>query len=356
MINKDTSLSGYFEGSWKDLVDQFISANRTYHDNDKVIDLAKLYIKFGKIFAIRADLVWAQMCHETDFLEYKSVAKPEWNNFASIGVIGKEGIGNRFETIELGVIAHYAHLAWYITPRHVNEYCNKTYDPRHFGLRHRYNGNHSLERLNGTGAVPGTTYAQRIAEIANGIAGSERPKVEKYDLIIQMGHVGRIRGYVGTRGEQAFNKVLGPKLFKKFENSNVKVRLMGADNFYLPEPNKTKLFFSIHADGSRFSSSRGISVGYPVPSNPVFAQSIKEAYIRLTGFSAKRDNYTKGLERYYAWRWDDREIPHTSADYYCLLEHGFMTNQIERDYMNNHTGEIADCHYDTIAKFIRENY
>ena len=225
MITKDISLSGNFEGNWGNLVEQFTTLNSKYQDIEKVEKLAKLYIKFGKIFGIRADLAWAQMCHETRFLDYGGIVKPEWNNFAGIGVTERSGVGNRFETIELGVIAHFAHLAWYIKSKHVNEYCNKTYDPRHFGLRHRYNGNHSLERLNGAWSVPGTTYAQKIAEIANGIPGSEKPVIDKYDLIIQMGHIGRIRGAVGTRGEQAFTRALGIALNAKFRNSDLFMHL-----------------------------------------------------------------------------------------------------------------------------------
>jgi N-acetylmuramoyl-L-alanine amidase len=350
MITENTSLSGIFAGSWENLYLQFIKLNPSYKDKDKVKNLAKLYIKFGKIFAIRSDLAWAQMEHETGCLEYKGIAKPEWNNFAGIGVTGSPGVGNRFDTEELGVIAHFAHLAWYIYPSHVCEYCNKTYDPRHFGLKHNFNGSDLLVTLNGRWAVPGKTYAQAIAKLANFIIAF--PEIDKYDLIIQMGHVGRTSGATGTAGEQAFTKALGAALYKKFtDNTTVKVRLMGADNWTAPQPNKTMLFFAIHADGSINKNARGISVGYPEGANQVFSYHIKNNYRLLTGFSSRQDNYTKGLKNYYAWR-----LNHVKADHYCLLEHGFMTNPIERDYMNNHTREIADCHFETIIEFLKENY
>jgi len=349
MITENTSLSGIFSGTWENLHLQFIGVNPSYKDKDKLINLAKLYIKFGKIFAIRADLAWAQMEHETGCLEYTGIAKPEWNNFAGIGVTGAPGVGNRFATEELGVIAHFAHLAWYIYPGHVCEYCNKTYDPRHFGFKHNYNGNSNLDRLSGSWAVPGETYAQAIAKLANLILFDVQ--IDKYDLIIQMGHVGRTSGFTGAAGEQAFTKALGAALYKKFTADKLKVRLMGADNWLLPQPNKTRLFFAIHADGSLNKNARGISVGYPEKSNPVFSLQIKNSYRLLNGFSARPDNYTKDLKNYYAWR-----LNHVQADYYCLLEHGFMTNQIERDYMNNHTGEIADCHFGTIKQFLKEYF
>jgi hypothetical protein len=351
-ISEETSISGLYNGNWEDLYNSFNEVNPSYNDTEKLTRLSKLYIKFGKIFAIRADIAWAQMCYETNYLEYKGSARPEWNNFAGIGVTGKPGIGNIFANEELGVIAHHAHLAWYIFPDHLNEYCNKNYDPRHFGRKHNFTGNFKLDRLNGAWS-PDKNYVKNLIKIVKKINNLGIPQIDEFDLIIQMGHIGRIKGYIGTVGEQAFTRALGTSLFKKFQNSEHKVRLMGADNFYLPEPNKTRLFFSIHADGNQNRDMRGISIGYPIPSNPAFAQAIKEEYIKLTGFGAKKDNYTKGLERYYAWRRDDREIPHITADYYCLLEHGFMTNQIERDFVNNHTGEIADCHYSTIVKFLK---
>ena len=47
--------------------------------------IAPLYIKYGKIFNIRADIAWAQMCHETGFLEYTGDVKPDQNNFCGLG-------------------------------------------------------------------------------------------------------------------------------------------------------------------------------------------------------------------------------------------------------------------------------
>jgi len=174
MLRENTSLIGVFKGSWQDLFNQFIKNTQSYNAK-KVERLAKLYIKYGELFKIRADLAWAQMEHETGFLSYKGIAKPEWNNFAGIGVTGAPGAGNRFKTEELGVIAHYAHLAWYVYPQHVNQYCSKKYDPRHFGIKHNYNGDHTLKRLNDAWAVPGKTYAQSIAKLANQVFVSDSP-------------------------------------------------------------------------------------------------------------------------------------------------------------------------------------
>ncbi len=85
--------------------------------------LAKLYVVYGKRFGIRADMAWAQMIHETGYGQYGGDVAPEQNNMAGIGATG--GIpGNSFATAELGVIAQYIHLAWYIYPEHMSDpYC-----------------------------------------------------------------------------------------------------------------------------------------------------------------------------------------------------------------------------------------
>ncbi|GAH23857.1 unnamed protein product, partial [marine sediment metagenome] len=132
--------------------------------------LAPLYIKWGKTFNIRADIAWAMMCHETGFLEFGGIAKPEWNNFCGLGVTGPDAVGCRFDSEELGVIAHYAHLAWYVYPSHINEYCSKTYDPRHSDS-HYFNGNSTIGTLNARWA-PSSIYTDKILLFANRIYGN----------------------------------------------------------------------------------------------------------------------------------------------------------------------------------------
>lgn len=131
--------------------------------------LAPLYIKWGQQFNLRADIAWAMMAHETGFLEFNGVADPSWNNFCGLGVTGPVGVGCRFESEELGVIAQYAHLAWYAYPSHVNGYCSKTYDPRHSD-GHFFNGNSSVGTLNGRWA-PASTYTDKILLFANQVFG-----------------------------------------------------------------------------------------------------------------------------------------------------------------------------------------
>ena len=166
-VSNSTSFVGYIDISEAALLKLFTDRNSTKLERERRI--APLYIKYGKLFNLRADIAWAQMCHETGFLEFTGDVKPGQNNFAGIGATGGGVPGNSFATEELGVIAHYAHLAWYYFAGDVNEYCNKSYDPRHFGTGHaNYTGNTTLGFLNGRWA-PGATYTDKIILFANQI-------------------------------------------------------------------------------------------------------------------------------------------------------------------------------------------
>lgn len=174
-VTIETSLIGTFEGTDKDLYYQLIKVIPN-GPASKILELAKLYVKWGEEFNLRADIAWAQMEHETNYLRYGGDVKPEQNNFAGIGATG--GVpGNSFKTMELGVIAHFAHLAWYVYPDHINKYCCKCYDPRHFGelmdktkVHPRHKGD-ELKYLSEAWAVGagGYHYSEAIAKIANTI-------------------------------------------------------------------------------------------------------------------------------------------------------------------------------------------
>jgi len=324
----------------------------------KALRLAKLYIKWCKKFCIEVLLAWTQMIHETGWLKYRGIVPESANNFCGHGATGAKGVYTIFETEELGILGHLTHLAWYIFPEHMaikdengDLYCSTKYDIRHFGKNHVYNGNYNLNTLNGRWAVPGKTYAQAITNIANYILNykQEIENKVKFDLIIQMGHVGRTRGATGARNEQKFTKALGEALYKKMKKTNLKIRLMGADNWLKNKPNLCKCFFSIHYDGSLNKNAKGSSVGYPENSNPMFAHKMHNTYTKLSKFPQRRDNYTKGLKNYYAWRKN-----YVIADYYCLLEHGFGTNVYECGWMFLNIEEIAECHYKSIIEFLNE--
>lgn len=171
-------LNGLFLGSSADLVSYFRKQGRTGEKfTVPLAELAKSYVLLGRRFGIRADMAWAQMVHETGFGEYQGDVKPPQNNMAGIGATGGGVPGNSFGTAELGVIAHYAHLAWYIYPTHLDDpYCASSLDPavpgdpRHFvinGQVHRGNVR-TVGQLSGKWA-PGTEYGAHVLRHQKGI-------------------------------------------------------------------------------------------------------------------------------------------------------------------------------------------
>lgn len=177
-------LNGRFLGDSSDLVRYFRqhSGGSDGKFSVPLETLAKLYVSYGKRFGIRADMAWAQMIHETGYGQYGGDVKPEQNNMAGIGATG--GVpGNSFATAELGVIAQYVHLAWYLYPDHMSDpYCvlvqqpldgpiASAGDPRHFvqsnGAVHRANVR-TVYELSAKWAV-GPSYGAAIQNIAASI-------------------------------------------------------------------------------------------------------------------------------------------------------------------------------------------
>ncbi len=172
-ISPQASFIGMVSINWKMLLNMVSSMNSSIN-TELAEEISKLYIKWGSTFNIRPDFAWSQMCIETDFLNSDNI-KMKNNNFCGLTYL-KKGNSNKeqriyysFDTLELGVIAHYAHLAWYIYPEHIDKrYCSKQYDPNHNevnGKEHLfvgYNLNSLDKRWN-----PSKSYSEKISMCTN---------------------------------------------------------------------------------------------------------------------------------------------------------------------------------------------
>jgi len=132
-----------------------------------VAELVRAYLEVGKVAGVRADVAIAQAIHETGRFTFTGTVKPDWNNYAGIGVTGPDAV-QKFDTLLAGVKAHIYHLRWYDTPDHGGlPECIFPVDPRHnvFGAdgRHRNNA-HVLRDLGGRWA-PSAEYGLRVAVI-----------------------------------------------------------------------------------------------------------------------------------------------------------------------------------------------
>jgi N-acetylmuramoyl-L-alanine amidase len=244
----------------------------------------------------------------------------------------------------------------------------------------------TIEDLSGLYAVPGIDYADRIVNYVNIINKTNSGELEdveisavdetiqkneinaldasltlelapitqevkdalmgELDLIVQLGHLGRKKGATGTKGEQEFNKKLGLEMDKLLKQTNISYRIMGADDWLQPEPNKATIFLATHCDGNAKESARGFSMGFKPGTDESFKEALAVSYGKLSGFTRRKDNYTPKMVQYYAWK-------HIDCKYSNLIEHGFLTNKIEHDWLVSHIPEIAQNHVDIIVSFLK---
>ncbi|MCM3670506.1 N-acetylmuramoyl-L-alanine amidase [Mesobacillus maritimus] len=127
--------------------------------NPDAIELGIYYLTFGEYYGIRGDVAFAQAMHETDYLRFTGVVKPEQNNFCGLGATGPDNPGASFETPRDGVLAHLQHLYAYASTKPLPD-GYPLLDPR-FDLVTRGSAT-TWVGLNGKWAVPGTNYGQSI--------------------------------------------------------------------------------------------------------------------------------------------------------------------------------------------------
>lgn len=84
--------------------------------SDEYIDILKYYYEAEQAYGLRADLLIAQSILETGWFKFGGYVKPEWNNFAGIGITDTNAAVNKaiFDTPQDGVIAQFQHMFAYV--------------------------------------------------------------------------------------------------------------------------------------------------------------------------------------------------------------------------------------------------
>ncbi|MBN1632449.1 MAG: glucosaminidase domain-containing protein [Thermoleophilia bacterium] len=134
------------------------------------LTLAEYYVYYCADAGLRADVLWAQMIHETGYGAYGGDVWPEQNNYAGIGATGGGAAGMSFATAEVGVMAHVAHMVAYVYQSSPVSWADSNTDPR-FDLVNPRGAAYVLADLNGRWAVPGTEYGERIEDVVRAING-----------------------------------------------------------------------------------------------------------------------------------------------------------------------------------------
>ena len=127
--------------------------------NPNAPELGEYYVKWGKYYGIRGDVVFGQSIHETGWFKFGGDVVPEQNNYAGIGTTGGGVKGHYFSTPEEGVIAQMQHIWAYATTDPLPSY-PELVDPR-FHLVKRGSAP-TWPDMDGKWAVPGVGYGQRV--------------------------------------------------------------------------------------------------------------------------------------------------------------------------------------------------
>lgn len=157
-------------------------------------------------------------------------------------------------------------------------------------------------------------------------------------LVIQSGHYGRTSGATGGPGERELmiryaraakdlvDQVPGWEAVIIPADADVE----GDDDPY--QRYRGDAFIALHADATGSSSARGGSVGYRNTPGRELAHAWKDAWRAEVGDNIapyRADNYTTNLSGYYGTR-RAVAVGNTRC---CIVEHGFMTNSTEREYL-----------------------
>ena len=98
---------------------------------DRFIDAAPIYWKYGEITGLRPEILYVQAAKETGYGRYGGAVKPEMNNWAGIKI--KNPIGDRtedhetFATPDDGVRAHFNHMGAYVGLKPIGEAHDRYY-------------------------------------------------------------------------------------------------------------------------------------------------------------------------------------------------------------------------------------
>lgn len=89
-------------------------------------EFCKIVYNEAKAEGVRAEVIWAQICLETGYLQFKGDVKAEQCNFGGLGAIGNGVCGETFVNVNTGVRAQVQHLKAYGSTDSLKQVCVDT--------------------------------------------------------------------------------------------------------------------------------------------------------------------------------------------------------------------------------------
>jgi len=164
-------------------------------------------------------------------------------------------------------------------------------------------------------------------------------------VLVHMGHVSpREPGFTtqtGAAGEIEEVEAIGKRLYALLDaDARLTPTLCGGD---VPDGWTGDIVLALHCDGSSNPAARGYSLGWPPaeygPKTLRLIDHLETRYEAIAGHPPHHsDNYTADMRGYYAWH-------RTHADAKVLVEHGFLSNEADRLWLQSHVLAIAQAWY-----------
>ena len=164
-----------------------------------------------------------------------------------------------------------------------------------------------------------------------------------FSVVIQAGHEGLKFGNTGGQTklyrEVDWNILVADEVAKILRTWDIDVKRVPAKVGII----RTEIAVSIHFDSAKTPCNAGASIGYPTMDSYTFAQRWKELYKNYFPFQWHRDNFTKNLKDYYAYKW-------IRAEKFLVLELGELSCDEQTTWLKPRLKKVAHLVAYAIAK------
>lgn len=170
---------------------------------------------------------------------------------------------------------------------------------------------------------------------------------DQYDVIVQIGHYKRTKGATGGQGiyvnEQEMASMIGVGIMQRLKGMKVndkpiKALLIGADDY--SRGLNTKIFLSLHTDSAPAPGCKvDPSMGYEAKDDAKGMHMVGLALALSLGLDAEKfmkDNYTRNLSGYYAYR------AVNASSFKGLLEMSELTCPLAEETLLGNAGAVAE--------------
>jgi N-acetylmuramoyl-L-alanine amidase len=173
----------------------------------------------------------------------------------------------------------------------------------------------------------------------------------KIRVLVQAGHLAPREpghdGATGTVDEQKLTFAVRDRLCSLLNQDGRFTAIPVPGN--IPDGINVDAAIFLHGDGAANKSASGYCFGYPnYAVNKKLANMIGENFDLIPGHPKHRtDNYTADLRGYYGFGKVKTDGPEV------LVEHGFLTNPAEHDWLFSHIDELAHAEYAALLEYFK---